>query len=230
MSFVLLPGLDGTGHYSAALAARLAAYGPVIVQAYPSRQRLGYDALAHSVEARLPAAPCILVAESFAGPLALKLVRRAPHRFGAVVLGASFASMCLPFAGALSTLAAYAPARALPTRLAARCLWGQWATPDRARELERVLAGVDARVLAHRAAQALSVDERTGRAIHTPALVLHASADRVLPRTARSSIERAVPHAQIVELDAPHFLFQAVPDAAATLIAESAARRAYSGS
>ncbi len=58
--------------------------------------------------------------------------------------------------------------------------------------------------------------------IAIPVLYLRASADHLIPRKASEHIHRVAPSVQIIELKAPHWLLQALPAAAATVVADFA--------
>ena len=78
-SLVLLPGLDGTGLLFQPLVECLPdAIEPVVVS-YPPDQKLGYEELLPLVLERLPAAPFVLLGESFSGPLAVMAAATAPR-------------------------------------------------------------------------------------------------------------------------------------------------------
>ena len=56
--------------------------------------------------------------------------------------------------------------------------------------------------------------------IRVPLLYLQATEDRVVPPSAAQTILDTVPRSRLVEVDAPHFLLQTRPQAAATAIHE----------
>jgi pimeloyl-[acyl-carrier protein] methyl ester esterase len=73
---ILLPGLDGTGRLFDPLLKELPADLRAEVISYPTDAILDYAALEQFVEAALPRRdPFIIVAESFSGPLAIRLHR-----------------------------------------------------------------------------------------------------------------------------------------------------------
>ena len=93
----LLPGLDGTGRLYAPLVTALADVADVDVLAYDSEQFKDYPELAEALAPRLPASGhVVLVAESFAGPLAVLLAHRHPACVRGLVLAASFVHAPLP--------------------------------------------------------------------------------------------------------------------------------------
>ena len=98
LPLVLLPGLDGTGWMFRDFVAAL---GPTVaprVVAYPTHEARTYVGLEPIVEASLPSdgAPFALVAESFGGPLALRVAAKRPPGLVAVVLVATFVRAPVP--------------------------------------------------------------------------------------------------------------------------------------
>lgn len=72
-SAIVLPGLDGTGVLLEDFAAALSEHFDVQVIPYPADKPLRYPQLCAFVRERLPPGDFILVAESFSGPVALRL-------------------------------------------------------------------------------------------------------------------------------------------------------------
>src|SRR6478609_6980467 len=70
---LVLPGLDGTGALLAPFARAMPEGAQVRIASYPADEPLGYQALADRLSRDLAPGPLALVAESFAGPLALRL-------------------------------------------------------------------------------------------------------------------------------------------------------------
>lgn len=92
LSLVLLPGLDGTGRlfewFLDALPSKLR---PIVIP-FP-RDAADYAALETQAARSLPQGqPFVILAESFSGPLALRIAARGPANLVAVILVASFTS------------------------------------------------------------------------------------------------------------------------------------------
>lgn len=87
MKLVLLPGLDGTGTLFTPLLDHLAA--TPVVASYPP-EPLSYERLLAQVARLLPDGPFVILAESFSGPLAIRLAYRRPPGLQALVLVSSF--------------------------------------------------------------------------------------------------------------------------------------------
>lgn len=222
---VVLPGLDGTGRLLDAFCARLGALGvPARAVAYPADVPLGYAALEPIARAALPTdRPFVLAAESFSGPIAIRLAADAPPGLVGLVLSATFARSAVPSLRPLAPLLRFAPTRA-PIGLVSFMLMGRWSTPALRAEIGDLLRIVAPDVWRIRAAAALRVDVRDalGR-ILVPALCLRATHDRLVGPRAHAELMAGLAHAEAAEFDGPHMLLQTV-DATATAIAAFARR------
>ncbi len=225
MRCLVLPGLDGGG---ALLADFLDAMRPRFdarALVYPDVPALGYDELVEWVSPQLPTQePFALIAESFSGPVAIRLAARRPAQLKALVLCASFARAPRPPWSPLGLAALPAWMHALPLRSAplaavARMTLGRWSTPQRRQRLRDALEVLHPAVLHKRLGEIARVDARAALAeVTVPTLYLRATADRLVSHDSWDEIRRARPQTQCIALDAPHFLLQARADEAATQI------------
>src|SRR5512138_710960 len=88
--FILLPGFDGSGQlFAPLLAEERLPFEPHVV-ALPADLPRGYEELVAWLEPRLPTEPFGLLAESFSGPLAIRLAARHAERVTHLVLAATF--------------------------------------------------------------------------------------------------------------------------------------------
>ena len=213
-TIVLLPGLDGTGLLFRDFKAALERFCPVTLISYPVDVPLSYDELLPLVRAGLPTGDCIIVGESFSGPLALRLAMDAPPNLRGIVLGASFARLDLPLKSALASVVKFVPVHRIPIRVLTPVLLGRWATPELRSELAAALSRVCPDVLTARAEAALEINlEKDARRITLPLLYLRATEDRLIPSSAVRSIAGIVSAMTVQEITAPHFLFQTAPEA-----------------
>lgn len=215
----LLPGLDGIGRLYGRLAADLATDFDVRVFDYPVDEFDGYQALAEKLAPTLPQdGPFLIVAESFAGPLAVLLATTRPPGLRGVVIAASFLRNPVAQVGLLSQVLRLLPAWAPPPLpVLEAILMGGWKDAEVKRELEASLRVVKSKVLKARLMAALRVDVRVEfQRITAPVLYLRANRDRLL----RSGVEKefAMSDAWRVDVEAPHFVFQAVAPQAAGVI------------
>lgn len=221
----LLPGLDGTGQLYRRFIAHWGGRSPVTVIDYDSASFDGYAVLAATVAQRLPTQDFLLVAESFAGPLAIRLAAARPAGLRGVVLSATFAHAPLPLSGMLAMLLERVPAVLPPARLLEQVLAGGCTDAPLRGELDAALSRIPASVLQRRALATLRCDERAALAsIDVPLLCIRPSRDRLIRRSASTDIVRTAQRAVRVDIDAPHFVFQTAPADCATAIAEFAAR------
>lgn len=220
MRLCLLPGLDGTGRLYGPLIEALGRDVAVEPWTYDSARFEGYAALADAWEPAIPRHDgVVLVAESFAGPLAVLLAHRHPERVKALVLAATFVHRPLPASGLCAHIVQRAPAIAPPLYMLERMLAGQGLPPSLRKELDVVLDAMPFEVLRRRALAALRVDMRTELAgLPMPVLYLQARHDRLIWPHAGREVLRLARNARLERIVAPHFLFQLAPMAAAAAI------------
>jgi len=154
----------------------------------------------------------VLLAESFSGPLAIRIGADPPRGLAGVILCGTFAKNPYPWLRLMRPLAVRLPVKSLPRWLRAPLMWGS-GNPRRAPPRgQRAISAVAAPVIRCRIGEVLSVDEtaRLG-AIELPILVLTAARDRLLPRAATHLLLQSLPLAQFEEIDGPHLLLQSRP-------------------
>lgn len=225
-TLVVLPGLDGTATLHAAFTdAAKSMFDSIAVVSYPPNQILDYGELEFLVRAKLPpAAPFVLLGESFSGPLALSIAADPPHNLRGVVLSTSFAKSPTPLLSPFVLFTRFAPVRSLPRTILSWWLFGRWATPQLETMLQTALLTVAPAVLRARVAMALrtNVSSRL-RAVAVPLLYLRATEDRLLSQRAGEHILSAVSQCTVVEIAGPHLLLQAAPLACARAVGDFAA-------
>ncbi len=218
----MLPGLDGTGRLLGAFCARLTALGvPARAVAYPTDERMDYDALSRWIRPRLPgpAQRFVLLGESFSGPLAIRIAAHPPANLMGLVLSTTFAASPTPVPSSMSALTRFAPTR-LPAALLSWLLLGPWATPERVEALQRALHDVHPDVLRTRARAALSIDvTREARRISLPVLQLIAGNDRLLWPAVSRSLGAALAAPEQAVVPGPHLLLQMAANECAERVA-----------
>lgn len=222
IELVLLPGLDGTGRLFAPLIKALALRG-IAARAigYPAHEALDYLELERRVRAELPDTKAfVLLAESFSGPIALRMGAAPPDNLRGLILSTTFAARPTSLLGPLAGGVRWARLRP-PMFLLEWFLLGPWSRPSLRADLASALADVPVSVLSRRAFEALRVDAgEASLSQMRPAMVLWARQDRLLSASARRQLSSAIPSARMHELDGPHLLLQTQPKACADLIAE----------
>ncbi|MGN6520168.1 MAG: alpha/beta fold hydrolase [Dokdonella sp.] len=210
--WLLLPGLDGSGRLYARFLEQLAGIDAIIVS-YPDDLARDLDAYARHARVAIGGADrCIIVAESFSGPVALRL-QRLDARVQAIVLVASFVRCPHPVLRVLPPflIAAFARRFALRPLLRAFCV-GADASDECVDALRDVVRMLPADVLSARLALLRSLDESTAlRTMRAPVLHLRASRDRLV----RAVLAGDAPPTRLreVAIEGPHFLLQARPEA-----------------
>lgn len=220
---LVLPGLDG----DATLRHPFAQIAPEGIAAdvagYPSHLAM-YDDLVRHLAPQLAEPIDLLIAESFAGPLAIRLAAADPGLVRRLVLIASFVTPPRGIPSVSGELMRVAPTGARWfVRAAATELVGSQDGASFAPALHASMKAVPRCTLAARVRETLRCDERGALAASTlPLLYLRAADDRLVPRAAMDVVASVRPDAQIVEVRGPHFLAQAKPDACWNAIADFA--------
>ena len=212
MRLVLLPGLDGTG----ALFAPFTAAAPpdvaltiVPLPEWPSEPAALAAALTERVSLD---SDTVLLAESFAGPLALRLARQqAP---AAVVLVNSFIRAPVP-AAACRLVPSALFAVPMPDVVLRHWLLGATATPALLGAFRAALARVPVRVLAARVRALASLDAAADAAQLTcPLLYLRGTSDRLVRERSVRELQTSAPATEVAQVPGPHLLLQAAPQLA----------------
>lgn len=213
---ILLPGLDGSGSlFAPLLAAGPRAFAPEPLS-FPPGAPLGYDALAALVRPRLPRGRFVLLAESFSGPLAVRLAAERPRGLAALILAATF--LHRPLDPLLHPVRGLVGARLfgfpMPAAVVRRFLAGPDAPDPIVAAVQRAVGAVRAEVLAHRAAEAVAVDARGAlAAVDVPLLFLAPTRDRLIRRDAHEDVLALRPDAEVALVEAPHMILQRCPHA-----------------
>jgi len=212
--------MDGGASLSSAFRASLPEFIESEVVTYPSDQALGYDELERIVRAYLAGVsePYILLAESFSGPLAIRIAANPPDRLMAIVLAATFHSS--PVARWLRLLArSWLFRLPLSGWVIGRYLLGAQCSSESIEQVRDAVRAVDPKVMAMRARAILDVDVRTLLpTIALPVLNIVARGDLLVPPL----VTYAVRDLRNELLDGPHFILHARPVEAARLVAEFA--------
>lgn len=216
LTIVLLPGLDGTGTLYQQLAQQLAPDYELQVIAYPLDRQWGYLQLLDFIRPQLPQNPYLLLAESFSGPLGILLAAEQPEHLKALLLCCTFGRNPLPALKGLAGAVDKLPWNELVHHWTVLWLQGRYASTGLSALLEKALTMVPEQVIKHRAKQVLQVDVLEEFATLTlPLMYLQAGQDRLIWAFNAKTLLQLQPAMQLIRLDAPHFLLQAIPEQAA---------------
>jgi pimeloyl-[acyl-carrier protein] methyl ester esterase len=210
---IILPGLDGTGTRLTPFLREMQRVVPARVIGYPPDRPLGYAELESLVRQSLPRDErYVLLAESFSGPIGIRVAAAPPPGLAGLILCGTFAKNPFPWLRAVRALAVRIPFKSLPRWLRAPLMWGS-GDPRRAPpRAERASAAVDKAVIRRRLHDVLTVDVTACLAdITLPTLILAATRDRIVPRSAARLLGRRTRHSELEEIEGPHLLLQSRP-------------------
>jgi pimeloyl-[acyl-carrier protein] methyl ester esterase len=215
LNAILLPGIDGTGKMYGPLMDCLPEWITPQVMSYPTQQALSYAELTEHMLQRLPEkTEFIIIAESFAGPLALMLRERIPGRVKALVLCGTFLSNPRPW---LSI-----PAKVLlrdwmlamePNKFLGKVFVTGFEISDAM--LDKAISihkEVSPGVIRHRLYDVFEVDVRAlYKQCPVPMLHLYGKHDHLILKYSAREFQRLRPDVHSVSIDGPHYLFQMRP-------------------
>jgi pimeloyl-[acyl-carrier protein] methyl ester esterase len=234
-TWVLLPGLDGTGLLFEPFTAALKARGQEVrIVRYPDKA-WSYAQLLDWLVTELKNIPAasVLLAESFAGPLGVMLAADSKLQFSKLILCASFvrcpSAMASVFAPTLNWMSAFAPfvslfAHAMPKVSVEQALFNGDVPMELRVLFTAVLKQSKAEISHARLRAILNVDVRHQlKTVSIPVLYLQAKQDRLVGAHCLNEIKRIKPDVLVKDFDAPHCLLQVrAEEVAEFLLAEEA--------
>lgn len=216
MRLILLPGMDGTGELFAPLLSYLHCDYTVI--ALPQQGDQDCDVLVGYVEQQLPREDCVLLAESFSGPIAAKLAQRGLPQIKGVIFAATFIS---PLSASFLRLVQSLPLKTLlKLPFSSYAVQGLFLGDAETTLLEKfrcVVDGIPAKVLHARigAIRHLRVEPKPSV---LPALYIQAKRDRLIPARQWGEFEQLFEGIERLSLDGSHAILQCRPQACAEAI------------
>ena len=216
---VLLPGLDGTGELFAPLLQALGDDFPTSVVRYGAE--LTFDEYVESAGKALPD-QCVLIAESFSGPVAIAVAARHPAKIRGLILCATFAVSPLRTllrAARFVPKRLFRPSLLLPSMVNHFCFSGA-ATAVRPSPVA-VVSTVPPAIMRARLACLAATDVRPLLPrVATPVCYLRASNDRIVSSRHGLELTSRLPNVKVTQIDGPHLLLQARPRECAAAITE----------
>ena len=199
--------MDGTGDLFARFAEAWTG-PPLTVIRYDVSMRAPYP----SRPVPLPEGPCVLVAESYSGPIAVHLAS-APNVLG-LVLCCTFVTSPAPRGlRGMAALASRLPLpRSPPAGFVSRWMVGPHADERLVAAVRGAARQVAPGVFRQRLRDVVRVDARDAlREVRCPILVLQARQDQIVPERCAQEIRRLRPDAHHRHIHGPHLLLQARP-------------------
>jgi pimeloyl-ACP methyl ester carboxylesterase len=209
---VLLPGFDGTGDLFEPFVDALPAGVAVTVVRYGASVTSYAQCLDIARQHLPPAEPYILLGESFSGPVAISIAATDPPGLRGVVLAGSFMSSPSRMLTWLSPLIGLMPTHGAPEWITDFLLLGRFATPAWRKRVADAMAHISPTIARMRLREiALTSASDDLKRIGVPLLYLRGTRDRLVRGACAEQIVRLLPHAQIVDIDAPHLMLQCAP-------------------
>ena len=217
---VLLPGLDGSGHLFDPLLSVLPPTFEASVVRFPVDRPISQSDILGCIRSVIPwDHPYVVVAESSAGPHALKFVEAQRQGIRAVVLCASFvtnptapASARSPLKWATSLLSKPWYDKVLTAELVRQNLLGEDAPDNLVEKTTETLRALKPEVWSSRVQSILSADARQELlACEKPILYLQPTEDKFVLSTALEEIRRLKPSVKTATIKGPHALLQRNP-------------------
>jgi len=228
LDIVVLPGFDGTGRLSRHFADALPPQLTSSVLAYPSDVPESYADLEARVRNLLPGDRAFaIVAESFSGPIAIRIAAKKPKGLVALVLVGTFVRNPVRFAPAWmkSFVGAYLFHIVPSAWMVRQFVAGSDAPAELVSDALAAWCEVKPDVLATRLREALAVDAADDfLAITLPVLYVSGTQDRLLAPSTVDALQRLRPDLEVALIAAPHFVLQRRPAEAAGLIVNFLAR------
>jgi pimeloyl-[acyl-carrier protein] methyl ester esterase len=220
---VFLPGLDGTGLSAEPLVKLIAPDVALTIVRYPTDKLLSFEETVDCAAKQFPSgiAP-VVVAESFSGPVAIKLIASGRVQAKYLILCATFVKSPHPLLLKLSrSLGITSLIKPEMPALFFKVFLGKGFAKSLAPMWQRVHANVPARALDHRLGIINRVDVTAWLdKLSIPCLYLQATEDRIVPSSCLSSFIKYIPDLEIRKIKAPHFILQAQPQACLMAIEE----------
>ena len=207
MTWVILPGMDGTGELVAPFVALCPPEDACVVVRYPRERVLTEREILAVIDEFLPSfGDYVLVAESFSGQFAIRIAARKPARLRGLVLVTTFADCPVNFLAKIALLVIGGALMSIkPPRWVIRRLLLSWdAAIEEVGTTRQAITSVKGKVLASRLRMVLRCDVEALLAnINVATLVIGAAKDKLVRRTVTEKM-RGIPNSELVSIDSPH--------------------------
>ncbi len=210
--WTFLPGLHGTADLFDPIQKALPPDTDAEFIQLPTSGKQDYTTLTQYVDHELPRGrKRLLIAESFSGPLAIRLAAIRPDEVVGVILAASFCDA--PMNPGIAML----PLRPLfmvkpPRATLKHFLIGDDASEAEVAQLRAAIRTIPSSTLAKRVRTILNLEEEDNPPLpQIPMLILQAQSDNLVPWEAQSHLISSYPKATVHWIESPHLLLQREP-------------------
>lgn len=210
--WTFLPGLHGNAELFSKIQNIISPTLDTEFIELPSDGEQDYTTLSTWLNNHLPTGqPRLIIAESFSGPLALRIAKQRPEDIAGIVLVASFCSS--PINPSFALLAQRPLFMVKPPSIALRhFLTGSDADENEVTLLRNAIHKTPASILISRIKAVLGLQEQDIPILtKTPILILQAQRDQIIPWDAQQRLEASYPNAKVYWIDAPHLILQHQP-------------------
>jgi len=221
MKILVLPGMDGTGKLLGDFVKQLEVTHETTAINYPNDTSLSYTELCDLVRQDCPKnEDYILIAESFSGPIATYIARKAALNLKAVILVASFIQRPIQLPSfsykILDKLPIFSPKM---IRLARPFTFGKCGSAAHQAQLLKAIQHVSKDVMLSRIRQIMHVDVRDEFSnIKIPLLYIRPQSDKLVRPKMADIMKKLNPNLTIVDVEGPHFILQTHPEKCAYFV------------
>lgn len=222
-NFILLPGLDGTGQSYTWLWREMMASGvaPDNVYIIPYYKNFYYDDLVEKIRPIIfnSELPVFIIAESFAGPLALSLATEYTTKIKKLVISGSFGirpdcQLVTSFGMELFKLypKSLTPLNNIPHFILNNILMNNFSNPELKNVMSEIYSSSNPDIIDKRINEIVKLPskwkDKWPKPINQSTLILKPLKDRLISSNNSNILHDNLPNSFIVELNAPHFLLQ----------------------
>lgn len=221
MKIIILPGLDGTGLMLKEFSEEISHFYDTEILTYPLDVALSYDELAETIFSQLPQnEDYIILAESYAGPLAIKIASQKPSGLIAIIFAASFAKKPNNIPYLLTPLINIAPFSSKTlTRMARPITFGRWGNAELDKLTYEAINTVNRNVLIKHVYDIMKVDTiETLKTIDIAMLYILPDSDKLVHQDSAKLMVAANPQISIIDIEGPHFILQSKPSECVNII------------
>lgn len=222
INLILVPGIQGTGHFFNPLLAYLPPDVSCVVISYPENVLKSLEQYADYVAEHFPAGGAFVLAESFGGLVTLMLLHRHPDKVKGTIFSATFSKALYPW---LIRGLSFIPGiekliRKAPVWFLNHFLFGPYADKDLASLLKKGLPGINPAGFKQRAKLISEGYPYPDDHFSIPCLYIQALHDRIVPGRSVDWFASHFSPFERITLAAPHSILQTRPRQCAEKIIE----------